>query len=108
MHRIPRDEHQVTRLNSPRLVTHPKPALSFQHQDKFVMVWLDVDYVRIALEDVDVARDVLAITQERTLDRVRSGCRVGCETAECVGESKEVLWLHGVLLSADGATECLP
>jgi hypothetical protein len=56
MHRgVPRDEHQVTRLNSPRLFANPETALAFQYEHEFIMGGLNVDHVGTVFEDVDVA-----------------------------------------------------
>jgi hypothetical protein len=105
MHCIARDENQIASLNSPGLLPDPEPAPAFQHEHEFIVIWLNVDNVHAILENVDVAREVLAVTQERSLDRVRSGRWVSRETVKCVRESKKILWLHGVLLTDHGATE---
>jgi len=79
MHRISRDEHEITRLDSPGLIAYSEPALAFQDQHELVMIRLDVNNVFTLFENVDIARDVLAVTQERPLYGVAGGCGVGRE-----------------------------
>jgi len=99
MDRVPRNEHQITRLDSTGLLADSEPAPAFEYEHKLIVIGLDVDDIRSVFQNVDVAGDILAIAQEGSLDRVRRCSRVGLETANRVSQSKEVLRLHGVLLS---------
>jgi hypothetical protein len=55
MHRVPRDEHEVTRLNSAGLFANPETALAFQYEHELIMDGLNVDHVDAVLEDIDIA-----------------------------------------------------
>ena len=55
MHRIARDEHEITRLDSPRLVAYPEGAFALQDKNEFIVVRLNVDDVLTFFENVDVA-----------------------------------------------------
>jgi hypothetical protein len=99
VHRIARDKDH-TDLDSPGLLADSEPTLAFQDQHDLVVIWLDVDDIPTVFENVDVARDVLPVTQERTFDRVRRGCWVGREATKSVLKSMEVLRVHGGILFA--------
>jgi hypothetical protein len=90
MHRIARNEHQITRLDSPGLFAHPESTPAFDYEHKLVVIRLDVNDIRSVFQDIDVAGDVLAIAQEGSLDGVRRCRRVGPETTNGVSQSKEV------------------
>ena len=55
-----------------------------------IVIRLDVNDVFTFFENVNVARDVLAVTQERSLYWVPSGCRVSREATNSILNSKEV------------------
>jgi hypothetical protein len=52
MHRITRDEHEITGFDAPRLAAYSEPALALQNQHEFVMVRLDVDDILTFFENV--------------------------------------------------------
>jgi hypothetical protein len=56
MHRIARDEHEITSLDSPDLVAYSEAALAFQDKNELLVVRLDVNDVFTFFENVDVAR----------------------------------------------------
>jgi len=53
---ISRDKHEITGFDSPCLITDSKATLTFQNQNDFVVIWLDVNDVRTVFESVDVTR----------------------------------------------------
>ena len=55
VHRITRNEHEITGLDSPGLIAYSEPARAFQDEYEFVMIRLDVNDVFTFLENVDVA-----------------------------------------------------
>ena len=91
MYGIARYEDQVTCLDSRDLLADLEPALAFQDQHELVVMWLDVDDIPAGFENIDVARDVLTVAQERSLDRIRGSCWIGRETLKGIFQPKEVL-----------------
>jgi hypothetical protein len=61
--------------------------------------------IHTIFKDVDVAREVLTVEQERSFDRISGGCWVGGEPVQSIFKSMEVLRAHGLLLLATVATE---
>ena len=61
MHRVARNKHQITRLDSPNLFAHSKSAPAFDYEHQLVVLWLDVNDIRSVFQNIDVAGDVLAI-----------------------------------------------
>jgi hypothetical protein len=90
MHRIAGNKHEITGLDSPGFVANSEPAFAFQDKDELLVIRLDVDDIFTFFENVDVAREVLAVTQERSLDGICSSCRVRRETTNGIPNSKEV------------------
>jgi len=105
VHRVSRNEHEVTCFDPPCLLADSKTTLAFQDQYNLVVIWLNVNDIHTIFEDVDVAREVLAVEQERSFDRISSGCWVGGEPEQSIFKSMEVLRAHGFLLLAAIATE---
>jgi len=54
MHRIARDEHQVTSLDLPGLLADSESALAFEDQHELVVIRLDVDHIFTFFENVAV------------------------------------------------------
>jgi len=98
MLRVARNEHEVTGFDSPGLVANPESALAFKDEYEFVVIRLDVDDVCRFFENIDVARNVLTVTQEGPLDRVGGGCLVRSETMNRIRHPKEVLRVHAASL----------
>ena len=69
------------------------------------MIWLKVNDIHTIFKDVDVAREIFSVEQERSFDRISGGCWVGGEPAQGIFKSMEVLRAHGFLLLAAIATE---
>jgi hypothetical protein len=90
MYGIARDEDQVTSTDSRGLLADPEPASALQDQHELVVIRLDVYDISALFENVDVTRDVLTVTQERSFDRIRGGGWVGRETMKGVFQSIEV------------------
>jgi len=61
VHRVSRDKHQVSGLDSPCLFADAKAALTPQDEDDLVVVGLYVKDVRALRQNVDVAGQVLTV-----------------------------------------------
>ncbi len=56
MNCAPGNKHEVTGFDSPCLITDAKATLTFQDENDFVVIWLDVDDIRVVFERIDIAR----------------------------------------------------
>lgn len=76
MHGVARNEHQVSRCDTPGLVAYPKSALTFYDQDEFIVIRLEANDILILFEDIDVARrQTLSVAQKSSLDGITGGLR---------------------------------
>ena len=96
MHGVARNEDQVSRFHSPGFIAYPKSALTFYDQDELIVTRLLVNHILIHFEDIDVARQVLSVAQESSLDGITSGARVGSKPIKCIREPMEILRCHGM------------
>ncbi|HET9340587.1 MAG TPA: hypothetical protein VFQ55_16430 [Casimicrobiaceae bacterium] len=100
MNCISRDKHEVTGFDSPYFIPNSKATLTFQDQNDFVVIGLDVNDIDTVFQSVDVTRQALTVEEEGSLDGV-SGCRwVGSEPLKGIRKSMEVLRAHFFLLLA--------
>lgn len=56
VHRVSRNEHEVTCFDPPCLLADSKTTLAFQDQYDFVVIWLNVNDIHTIFKDVDVGR----------------------------------------------------
>jgi hypothetical protein len=100
MHGVARNEHQVSRFDSPSFIAYPKSALTFYDQDELIVIRLLVNHILIHFEDIDVARQMLSVAQKSSLDGITSSGRVGSKPIKRIRKPMEVLRFHGACSAA--------
>lgn len=97
MQRVAWDKDQIAGRHALDLVADAESAFTVEDQYQFVVIGLYMQRVARVFEQREICGNVFAVADERALDRLVCGRRIGVQAFQCIEQSNEMSRSHRCL-----------